>query len=352
MRIIYIVLFIIIFDTPHLFSQNNYQVRGFGHIEHEFEYFEADEEMEIGWALGEQSLFVSGDMGNKFSFLGEFAINYSISPQGSTHTSSFTTAVRRARIKYNYAGNHSLIIGQMHTPLNYWNDVYYHARIFYPTTDRPLAFTYFLPIHSLGIRAQGQNLGKLNFGYDIQSGNSLEGDGNNPSFITALHIKPTDGMRIGASFYYNHIADNSKVHHMHEESHLAISDYDGALDYHLISFSFARFEKKLEILDEFTTALSRTDSLGMAQSYSNYLYVGYNIKERYTPYVLCDIIQSATNDLRNGPFNQIKYGVGYKHEFSPALNLKIQFERYTSFNNINPAPDYYEFTMQFSYAIY
>ena len=351
MKIIYIVLFIIIFCTPPLFSQNNYQVSGFGHIEHEFEYFEADEEMEIGWALGEQSLFVSGGIGKKFSYLGEFAINYTINEHD--HTSGFATSVRRARIKYNYFGNHSVIIGQMHTPVNYWNDVYYHARIFFPTTDRPLSFAYLLPVHSLGIRAQGQNLGKLNFGYDIQTGNSLEGDELNPAFIGAVHIKPTDGMRIGASFYYNHITDNSKVHHMHEEAHLASSDYEGALDYHLICFSFARFEKPLEILNEFSTTLTRTDSLGMAQSYSNYLYLGYNIKDRFTPYVNCDFIQSGNNDLRNGPFNQIKYGVGYKHEFSPALNLKLQVERYTSFNKTNnPAPNYYEFTMQFSYAIY
>ena len=350
MKLIYLVLCIILYNTPSLFSQSNYQIKGFGHIEHEVEYFEDSEDLEIGWALGEQSLFISGALGKKFSYLGEFAINYSINDHDNT--SSFTTSVRRARIKYNYFGNHSIIIGQMHTPVNYWNDVYYHARIFFPTTDRPLAFGYFLPIHSMGIRAQGQNLGRLNFGYDIQTGNSLEGNELNPSFLSAFHIKPTDGMRIGASFYYDHITDNSAVHHMHSESHLANSDYDGALDYHLICFSFARFEKPLEILDEFSTVLTRTDSLGMAQSFSNYLYLGYNIKDRFTPYVNCDLIQGANNDLRNGPFNQIKFGVGYKHEFSPALNLKMQIERYSSFNNNNPGPNYYEFTMQFSYAIY
>ena len=350
MKINYLFLLTLIYSSTGLLAQSNFNVKGFGSIEHELEYHVDDEEFEFGWELGEQSLFVTGDMGNKFSFLGEFAINSST----SMHGSGFETSIRRARVKYNYVGNHSLIVGQMHTPVNYWNDVYYHARIFYPTADRPLAFTYFLPIHSLGIRAQGQNLGELNFGYDIQTGNSLTGHGDNASIIGAFHIKPTDGMRIGASYYYNHITDNSAVHHMHQESHLMTSEYAGSLDYQLISFSFARFEKKLEILDEFTTALTRTDTLGMAQSYSNYLYVGYNIKERFTPFITCDFLQSADNDLRNGAFNQLKYGVGYKHEFTPILNIKLQLEHYTSIGHMpmHAFSDHYEFTIQLSYAIY
>ena len=355
MKFNYLFFFTLILSSNFILAQSNFKVKGFGSIEQEIKYHEDNEEWHSGIELGEQSLFVSGDMGNKFSFLGEFAIIYSVSPHGMKSTSSFETTVRRARIKYNYAGNHSLIIGQMHTPTNYWNDVYYHARIFYPTTDRPLAFTYFLPIHSIGMRAQGQNLGKLNFGYDIATGNSLDGHGENPSIIGALHIKPTDGMRIGASYYYNHIADNGAVHHMHQETHLMNSEYAGSLDYQLISFSFARFEKQLEILDEFTTAFARTDTLGMAQSYSNYLYVGYNIKEKYTPYVVCDFLHSAENDLRNGAFNRLKIGVGYKHQFTDLFNVKCQLEYYTSIQNLtsnNMVPNHYEFTIQLSYAIF
>jgi hypothetical protein len=355
MKINYLLLLALIFSSSCLLAQGKFNVKGFGSIEQDFEYHEDNEELHRDIEIGEQSLFVSGNMGRKFSFLGEFAINYSVSPHGTSIASSFTTSVRRARIRCNYIGNHSLIIGKMHTPTNYWNDVYYHARIFYPTTDRPLAFTYFLPIHSTGIRAQGQNLGKLNFGYDVATGNALEAQGEDPSIVAALHIKPTDGMRIGASYYYNHIENNSEVHHIHQETHLMTSEYAGALDYQLISFSFARFEKKLEILDEFTTALARTDTLGMAQSYSNYLYVGYKIKERYTPYVFCDFLHSAENDLRNGAFNQLKYGIGYNHEFTPLFNVKFQMEHYTSIQNLtsnNEVPNRLEFTIQLAYAIY
>ena len=342
MKFNYLFLLTLIYSSAGLFAQGNFNVKGFGSVEHGVEYYDNVEELEFNWQLGEQSLFVTGDMGDKFSFLGEFSLG-----KGS-HNHDIKANIHRVRIKYNYVGNHSLIIGQMHTPVNYWNDVYYHARIFFPTVDRPLAFSHFIPVHSIGIRAQGQNLGKLNFGYDIQTTNSLTGDGDNPAVLGAFHIKPTDGMRIGASYYYSYIADNSSP-----GSGMMSSMYAGSLDYQLVSFSFARFEKKLEILNEFTTALSRTDSLGMAQNYSNYLYIGYNIKELHTPYLLCDILKSSDNDLRNGAINKVKLGIGYKYQFTPLLNVKCQLERYTANPNwSNPAINHYEFTFQLSYAIY
>ena len=342
MKFNYLFFLTLIYSSAGLFAQGNFNVKGFGSVEHGVEYYDNVEELEFNWQLGEQSLFVTGDMGDKFSFLGEFSLG-----KGS-HNHDIKANIHRVRIKYNYVGNHSLIIGQMHTPVNYWNDVYYHARIFFPTVDRPLAFSHFIPVHSIGIRAQGQNLGKLNFGYDIQTTNSLTGDGDNPAVLGAFHIKPTDGMRIGASYYYSYIADNSSP-----GSGMMSSMYAGSLDYQLVSFSFARFEKKLEILNEFTTALSRTDSLGMAQNYSNYLYIGYNIKELHTPYLLCDILKSSDNDLRNGAINKAKFGIGYKYQFTPLLNVKCQLERYTANPNwSNPAINHYEFTFQLSYAIY
>lgn len=350
MKFNYLFLVIIIFSSSFLFSQKKFQVKGFGHLGYDVEYHEDDDEVDLDYVLGEQSLFISGSLAKKFSYLGEFALNY------DHHTNSVRASIRRARVKYNYFGNHSVIIGQMHTPINYWNDVYFHARIFYPTADRPLSFSYFMPIHSLGIRAQGQNIGKLNFGYDIQSSSGHGIDGTNPSFTSAMHIKPVDGMRIGASYYYSHLKDVNALHHQHSEQQNAASNYEGTLDYQLLSFSFARFEKSLEILNEFSTAITTTDSLGTAYNYSNYLYIGYNIKEKHTPFVLLDLLQSAENDLFIGPFNQLKFGIGYKHEFSPALNLKFQLERYTAIQNMsnssNQAPNGYEFSIQLSYAIY
>ena len=81
--------------------------------------------------------------------------------------------MERARLKYEFREWLSVIVGKMHTPVNYWNDVYHHGRLFFPTIDRPRSFGTHVPIHTLGLRLQGQNIGKLRFGYDLVIGNGM-----------------------------------------------------------------------------------------------------------------------------------------------------------------------------------
>ena len=47
------------------------------------------------------------------------------------------------------------------------------AVILFPSIDRPSSFSFVIPIHTLGLRLQGQNLGDLRFGYDVVVGNGL-----------------------------------------------------------------------------------------------------------------------------------------------------------------------------------
>lgn len=48
----------------------------------------------------------------------------------------------------------------MHTPVNEWNDAYHHGRLFFPTIDRPYSFGEFVPVHEVGLRLSGENLGR------------------------------------------------------------------------------------------------------------------------------------------------------------------------------------------------
>lgn len=114
------------------------------------------------------------------------------------------------QLKFDYFKNHSLVVGKMHTPVNYWNDVYHHGRFFFPTVDRPIAFSYLVPVHTLGLRLQGQNLGKIKFGYDLVAGNGISStdfadSGVNTSAMAGVHIKPIDNFRFGISYYYDFI---------------------------------------------------------------------------------------------------------------------------------------------------
>src|SRR5918993_5682162 len=111
----------------------------------------------LSFNLGEQDLFITSELNDRFSFLGESVFRFS----GASPT-TFDVSIERVVLKYNFSGNHNLLLGKHHTPINYWNDTYHHGRVFFPTIGRPLLFAAnIFPWHTTGISLQGQNLGTL-----------------------------------------------------------------------------------------------------------------------------------------------------------------------------------------------
>lgn len=276
--------------------------------------------------LGEQDFFITSKITDRFSFIGETVIK--------PNSNEFIGSIERALIKYNYKGNHNILVGKMHTPVNYWNDVYHHGRLFFPTIDRPEAFSYFIPIHNLGIQFQGQNLGKLNFGYDVVIGNGMSATDAfdldlRKSISAAVHIKPIDFLRIGIGYYNDYLVNNFAGSHT-GHSHAAHNPvkFTGDIDYHLLTNSIAYFGSKFEFLNEFAANFTHTDTLGTAQNVSNYTYLGYRIKDAFTIYGLTDFIIIADNELHNEPISESKVGLGFEYEFSPTVIIRSQVENY------------------------
>lgn len=314
----------LICSTFNLFGQKPVtQVNGFGHLQ--FTYSK-DQAAATYFSIGEHDLFVTSKIKNNISFLGEYVFRFS--------GNNYIPSIERSLVKFNYKGNHSLIAGKVHTPVNYWNDVYHHGRLFFPTIDRPQAFSYIIPLHSLGIQFQGQNLGKVNFGYDVVLGNGISSTDIkqkdvNFSITASAHIKPTDNLRIGVSYYRDYLPNNeSGTHsgHSNVPEHYSGELYKGELFFNLSCFSLAYFGNKLELLSESSLNTTRTDSLGQANNFSTFLYAGWRIKEKYVPYIFADYLDIAANDLYTYELNVSKFGIGYKHEFSPYICLKTQLE--------------------------
>jgi hypothetical protein len=314
----------LLFFNNLLFSQKPItQVNGFGHLQ--FNYNQ-DQSAATYFSIGEHDLFVTSKIKNNISFLGEYVFRFA--------GNSYLPSIERSLVKFNYKGNHSVIAGKVHTPVNYWNDVYHHGRLFFPTIDRPQAFSYFIPLHTLGIQMQGQNLGKLNFGYDVVVGNGISSTDLtqkdvNFSLTASAHIKPIDNMRIGLSYYRDYLPNNeSGAHsgHIAAPTHYSGELYKGGLEFNLSCLSFAYFGNKLEILSESSINVTKTDSLGTASSYSTYFYAGWRIKDKHVPYLFGDYLDIADNDLYSYQLNVSKFGIGYKHEFSPFICLKTQLE--------------------------
>ena len=308
------------------------------------------------FTLGEQDFFVTSRISDRVSFLGETVVKFD-AKTGTT----FSASIERAQLKYDYSanGNHSLLVGKMHSPVNYWNDVYHHGRIFFPTIDRPISFSQFVPLHSMGMRLQGQNIGKSNFGYDLMVANGISSSdvsavGSKMSYLASVHIKPVEGMRIQAGYYFEHLDENiSGVHSGHSASNFS---YKGPLDFNLLTLSFAYFNPKVEILSETVLNASRTDTLGVSRNMSSFLYVGRRLNDNSIPYVALDFISVSDAELHVAHLDQLFMGLGYRHEFTPQLNLKLQLMRLTDINfhtSQVPGPELnkYSFKIQLAYVL-
>jgi hypothetical protein len=311
---------------PHkLFAQLKHtQFNGFGHVEYSLTHKDSANSY---FTLGEHDFFITSNLSNRISFLGEYVIRY------EPATSFFRPSIERSFVRFNYTNNHNFIVGKIHTPVNYWNDVYHHGRVFFPVIDRPLSFSYMVPLHTLGIQMQGQNLGKLDFGYDVVLGNGIASSdifqsGINPALTAAFHIKPLPGMRIGASYYYNYLQENVTGTHVGHSIARSVPSklYKGPVDFQLFSGSFAWFAKRFELLNEFSFNQSRTDSLGTANNLANFTYIGYRFNDYNVPFLLVDYLKIADNDIHVYPAELLKTAVGYRYEFNYLVNLKAQLE--------------------------
>ncbi len=275
----------------------------------------------VSFSLGEEDLFITTDVSDRITFLGESVFKYSASSP-----TLFDVSIERVVIKYNFKGNHNLLIGKHHTPINYWNDTYHHGRVFFPTVFRPLMFSEnIIPLHTTGISFSGHDLGSLKFGYDFMIGNGI-GSGDvtdndkNKSFTIAAHCKPIDKLRIGASYYYDNIAAGSKSHH----SGMII---DSHIIQQLISGSVSYFQKKIEFLSEATYAMNKSDSIGTASSFAMYAYAGYRLKEKIVPYVRFDLLNMDSNEIYFGNEDIMQFIGGIRYEINYLAVVKLEYQR-------------------------
>jgi hypothetical protein len=311
------------------FAQNT-QIRGF------IDGLSSYSKGKVSFGFGEQDLFITSELSDRLSFLGETVFKYA--PSSPTE---FSVSVERVIIKYNLVGNHNIILGKIHTPLNYWNDTYHHGRVFFPTIERPLLFgAEIIPLHSTGISFQGHNLGNLKFGYDVVIANGLgsqeiSDNDKRKSFTAAVHIKPVENMRIGLSYYNDVIAKGANVH-------------DRVINWkvtqNLFSGSVAYFGKKFELLTEGTLGINKTDTTGSKNTIASYIYTGYKINEKLIPYVRLDNINYQEGEIYYHKDNTTAFvaGIRYQINYLAVIKLEYQHQHLQTEGNLD------KLTMQFA----
>lgn len=285
----------------------------------------------LNFGLGEQDLFITSEINERLSFLGETVCKYSLDSP-----TDFDISIERIILKYNYAGNHSILIGKHHTPINYWNDTYHHGRVFFPTIDRPLIFSQgIIPLHTTGVSLQGQNLGQMRFGYDVMLGNGLgSGDieDNNlfKSLTVAMHVKPRDGFRIGASLYHDVISKGSTVHnHSGGTSTMLPNKVNQNIITGSIAFTDSIFSKEIELLAESSMAMNKSDSLGVQNAVASYAYAGIRLTEKIIPYVRIDDIRYKNNEVyfMNNDIQSYVGGIRYELNYLAVIKLEYQHSK-------------------------
>jgi hypothetical protein len=322
-----VLIILLIISANKSFSQSEKtKFNGFGHQEYSLV---RKDSVDSYFSIGEHDFFVTSNLTPRISFLGEFVVRYN-----AASSTGFLPSIERSFIKFNYVNNHSVIAGKVHTPVNYWNDVYHHGRVFFPVIDRPMAFSYLIPLHTLGLQFQGQNLGSSGFGYDVMFGNGIASNdvfqgGFDPAFTAALHVKPVEGMQVRASYFYNYMNQNRTGVHIGHSITSGVNAsklYRGPVQLQLFSTSLKWFGSNVEFLNEASLNLSRTDSLGTARGISNFTYVGYRFNDKNIPFVLLDYIKIGKEDLHVYPTEMLKLALGYRYEFNYLINLKAQLE--------------------------
>lgn len=277
-----------------------------------------DATRKVSFSLGEQDLFITSELTDRFSFLGETVFKYS-----SSSPTLFDISIERIVVKYNIKGNHNILVGKHHTPINYWNDTYHHGRVFFPTVYRPDLFAdHFIPLHTTGISLQGQNLGKLKLGYDLMVGNGIgsgEAADNDiaKSVTAAIHIKPVDYLRLGVSFYSDKISKGAK------DAHADINVVTDVIQ-QLYTGSVSYFGKHIEFLSEATMAMDKTDSTGTKQSLSGYAYAGVRIKH-FIPYVRADYSKVPEGELYFHHDEKTTFVGGLRYEINYLTVIKIEY---------------------------
>ena len=296
------------------------QIRGFADFGTNYSNKQAN------FTLGEQDLFITSDVSDRLSFLGETVFKYS-----PTSPTRFDISIERIIMKYNIKGNHNILFGKHHTPVNYWNDSYHHGRVLFPTIFRPEMFTKgVVPLHTTGIRFQGQNLGKLRFGYDAHIGNGEAStdalDFNRvKAFMLGINMTPVDHLRFGLTYYHDNIPAAAVLHHT---TNVAKKDVDQSL----YSASISYFGDKFELLAESSLAINAyKDSVDGALkkispiSPAGYLYAGYRLKEKFVPYMRVDVLQFSHDEVLFP--NNVQHGalVGLRYEINYLAVVKLEY---------------------------
>lgn len=280
--------------------------------------------------LGESALFVTGRLTDRLSFLAE------VSAELPKYRDK-TVRVERLRLRYDLNRDHWVILGKVHTPVNYWNDTYHHGRLFFPTINRPLSFNRFIPIHESGLRFAGRQLFGTGMAYDVvlgtgqSTGDHLFEEGVKSTTAT-ISWSSSNRLKWMASYYRDQILDhaNNQLHSAHSHGDgpamppkTTLANASEDLDYELFSSSLYYEGEAFRSLTE--VSANRTD--GGDFNRAVFQYLGYQLNEETTAYALYDYVDVDTSEQHFRTGRESRYGLGLEVTLGLNSSLKVELRQ-------------------------
>ena len=274
------------------------------------------------FTLGESTLFVATNLGNRWSALTE------ITYQPALYRDD-TVKVERLQLRYELNDQQYFVVGKIHTPMNYWNDTYHHGRLFFPTIYRPLAFERFIPIHDIGLRWGGRGIGEKDFFFDLVLGSGISaeseheffGNGVNSS-TTSVGFYPLPDWSVQVGYYTDTLIDHDTLlGHVAHPGALPHEDEDVDLDYELFAFSSQFENEQFRAITELS--VNRTEDSDW--NYSVFQYAAYKINPDLSVYAYYDITSVEDGGIHFTPGEEIKAGIGLSYFFATAAVIKFEF---------------------------
>jgi hypothetical protein len=274
------------------------------------------------FGLGQYVFFITSPLAEHISFLGETTVQFN---------AGFQATIERVVVSFSPQSYFRVSVGRLHTPIGYWNNTYHHGTLIQPTIDRPVMFLFenrrgVLPIHTTGVQVGGRDISRLHLGYDVLIGNGI---GSSPtidndqakSYTVSVHSQITSTLRLGASFYGDHIAAGTL--------NLAGTAMPQAVSQRMIGGFAVLQGSQYELIAEYQHSRNQPDSLASTVTHAFYAYGGYRFGD-LVPYARYDWLRFPAGDLYYTD-DDVRLGiVGARYDFSPQVTGKAELRRRTT----------------------
>jgi hypothetical protein len=275
--------------------------------------------------MGQLNLLLTSRLTDRAYFLAE---TYFTNPDNNTQAYMLT----RANVQYSVSRLVNFRVGQVHTSVGYWNQIYHHGSYVQTTVSRPEIFRYdraYLPIHSVGVELFGgveADAFDLSYTLGVFNGrgkvppavNRVKDDNEEKGLAVLINLSPhaVDGLTVGVTFYNDTIPPNPDLATRTESIGERI--IGGAVIY-----KTNRFELLGELFDIYHddhTSGQVFDSLGW---YGQVSYVAASV----TPYYRFDVLNFGGADPYYSPnvIDVHKHTLGARWDFMPWNALKVEY---------------------------